>query len=77
MFRGAILFALLASATALNATAFDDYVTKFSKTYTGVEYKQRLTAFLDNDRIIEEHNAKESTYKLGHNQVSKALVCSY
>jgi len=77
MFRGAILFALLASATALNATAFDDYVTKFSKTYTGVEYKQRLTAFLDNDRIIEEHNAKESTYKLGHNQFSDLTITEF
>jgi C1A family cysteine protease len=72
-----IIIVLVASASAFNATTFDAYLTQFSKSYSGAEYKQRFSAYLENDRIIEEHNAKISTFKLGHNQFSDLTITEF
>lgn len=50
---------------------FEGWVTKFQKEYETVEEKmERLLIFLDNHVLIESHNAKKSSYTLGHNEYS-------
>jgi C1A family cysteine protease len=71
------LLLVAAVATASNETAFKEYMTTFSKSYTGAEYGQRLAAFVENSLIIAEHNAKESTYTLGHNEVSDLTLAEF
>jgi len=69
-------FALAAFVTAVSATnevesAFLGYIVQFGKSYpTFEEYGFRLTQFARNHAIIIEHNATESSYKLGHNKMS-------
>jgi C1A family cysteine protease len=76
MFAKILLFAAVASAS--NETAFKSYMVKYSKTYTGAEqYSKRLAAFIENSLIIAEHNAKESSFKLGHNDVSDLTLSEF
>ena len=45
------------------------YIAEYRKNLqNGAEYEMRLKIFSDNVRFIEEHNAKDSSYKLGLNQ---------
>ena len=55
MFARLLLVAAVASAS--NETAFRGWMSTYSKTYPTVAlFEQRLAAFLENDRIINEHN---------------------
>jgi len=49
-------------------TAFGDFMTEHSKSYCTEELLDRYINFKANLDLINEHNAKESTYKLGMNQ---------
>jgi len=49
-------------------TAFGDFMTEHSKSYCTEELLDRYINFKSNLNLINEHNAKESTYKLGMNQ---------
>jgi len=46
------------------------YKQTFHKNYTQSIEEKAFTAFIENDRIIEEHNAKDMSYTLGHNSYS-------
>jgi hypothetical protein len=49
---------------------WNSWKKEFAKSYKlGLE-QARIEAFIANDKIIEEHNAKGETYTLGHNQFS-------
>lgn len=49
--------------------AFQNYVSQFQKVYaTSDEFVYRLQVFADNLDKIDQHNAGESSYKLGVNQ---------
>mmetsp|Transcript_23884 Transcript_23884/g.70355 ORF Transcript_23884/g.70355 Transcript_23884/m.70355 type:complete len:479 (+) Transcript_23884:78-1514(+) len=51
--------------------AFERYKQEFGKTYADEETERiALGHFVSNDRIIEAHNARDSTYTLGHNHYS-------
>lgn len=65
--------ALVASASALSEieSAFLGYITQFGKSYsTMAEYEHRLHQFAQKHSYIQEHNATETDYKLGHNKMS-------
>lgn len=50
---------------------FLDYITEFGKHYVDhVEFKARYSNFMNTHKIILEHNAKEASFFLGHNQFS-------
>jgi len=49
-------------------TAFGDFMTEHSKTYCAEELLDRYINFKSNLDFINEHNAQESSYKLGMNQ---------
>jgi len=65
--------ALVASTQALSEieSSFLGYISQFGKTYsTMAEYEHRLHQFAQKTTLINEHNATESSYKLGYNQFS-------
>jgi len=78
MFKTAILATLAASACALNIHDRGYYESKFVNwlsthkiaTPTGERFVTMLQNFANNDDVIETHNAKKASYKLGHNQYS-------
>jgi len=47
---------------------FDEFIKKYDKHYTDLEYNNKKQVFLENTKLIEEHNRKESSYKLGMNK---------
>jgi hypothetical protein len=49
---------------------WNSWKKEFGKSYKLGSEQSRIEAFLSNDKIIEEHNAKGETYTLGHNQFS-------
>ena len=63
--------AVLASATAAMNTERLDYVNytaRYNKVYGEVdEWKRRYEVWKYNTEQINEHNATESNFKLGHN----------
>jgi len=72
MSRFVFALALAVSASALSsADKFAQYKVDFAKGYdsVGVETKA-LSAFVENDKIIEATNAKNLSYWLGHNEFS-------
>ena len=74
-------FAALASvAAAISADEleFSMYAARFNKIYADVEeFSARLERFMHYDRLIREHNASESNFKLGHNQFSDWTDAEY
>jgi len=76
--KTAALLLLAASAQAKLAkprdqyeASFVDHVNKYNLEFeNGDEFTKRLTIFAANDDLIEQHNAGESSYKLGHNAYS-------
>jgi len=78
MMKTAVLATLAASACALNIHDRGYYEEKFVNwlqthklnTPTGSTFVNWLQNFANNDDVIETHNAKKSTYKLGHNKYS-------
>jgi len=70
-------FVALAIAAVANAVEtennfkFMQFVSKFAKNYDTVEeWMTRMKNWLETEKAIEEHNAKQSSYKLGHNKFS-------
>lgn len=67
----AALLAAFVSATDVYRTQFMQHITEFGLSYGTVEeYEFRFEQFLKKHAHIEEHNAKDSLYTLGHNQFS-------
>ena len=68
-----IALALDSAATASSTveSAFMGYITQFGKSYgTIAEYQLRLEQFTRNYADVMQHNASESSFKLGFNQMS-------
>lgn len=84
-FRLAVIASFFASAIALNAQDRSVYEEKFFnwmaehnvKAETGEQFVHWLQNFANNEDIIQEHNAKDSTYKLGHNKLSHLSLEEY
>jgi len=52
-------------------TEFSKWTSAFNKEYTNEAHRmERFKIWAENHFIIHEHNAKESTYKMGHNAFS-------
>ena len=77
------MFALFVAATssalikAHEEKSFLGYMREFGVYFTGDEYNLRLGIFLSNLRFIQEHNAGESTFKLGINHLSHLTPAEY
>ncbi|GMI06861.1 hypothetical protein TrVE_jg13768 [Triparma verrucosa] len=72
-----VALTLLASAAASNLKApehyeklFGQWMSDFSMTFDKAEYQERLQIFSDADDTINLHNAKNSTFTMGHNEYS-------
>lgn len=81
--KGFIAFAVLTTLTfaylyanghitiSTQETKFQAYLAQFNKGYTTMEeYEMRLKLFKNSLRIVEEHNSKKSSYKMGLNEFS-------
>lgn len=67
-----------ASAMSEIESAFLAYITEFGKSYGSVEeYGFRLSQFVRAHTEILEHNATESSFKLGHNHMSDWTEAEY
>ena len=67
----ALALASAATATSTVESAFMGYITQFGKSYgTVAEYQLRLEQFTRNYADVMQHNASESSFKLGFNQMS-------
>ena len=61
----------------LNAQ-FMQYVAEHGKSYGTIEeFEFRLARFMEQNAIIEEHNAKNGSYTLGHNYMSDWTHAEY
>jgi cathepsin L len=77
-FRTTVAVAILSAALAGNVHDRSFYESKFYswmtehnvKIESGAKFVTMLQNFANNDDVIEAHNAKKSTYKLGHNKFS-------
>ena len=71
-FRGGIVVAILACANAQNGfMRFDKWVSDFQMVFSNNEHKERVyKTWIENDKYIEQVNAQNMTYTLGHNQYS-------
>ena len=76
-------FAFAALATAAAALSADelefiDYAARFNKVYEDMpEFTARFERFIHNHRLINEHNATEANFTLGHNQFSDWHATEY
>eukprot|EP00618_Florenciella_parvula_P036373 CAMPEP_0119468366 /NCGR_PEP_ID=MMETSP1344-20130328/2148_1 /TAXON_ID=236787 /ORGANISM="Florenciella parvula, Strain CCMP2471" /LENGTH=334 /DNA_ID=CAMNT_0007500823 /DNA_START=73 /DNA_END=1077 /DNA_ORIENTATION=+ len=70
----ALAASVLATASATNKmleAKFFDHVAKYGLEFEdGAEFARRMEIFAENDRVIEESNAQNLTYTLGHNAFS-------
>lgn len=72
LFRGI----LLASVAALSAGAtfverFEEWVSEFKQEFRNTDHREDvMRKWIENDKYIEDMNAKNLTYTLGHNQFS-------
>merc|ERR1711990_1317412 len=70
--------AALAMAAVSANEKFLTHVAEFGLSYGTVEeYNFRLANWESLDRLIEEHNATKSSYKLGHNKMSTWTAAEY
>jgi len=61
----------LVTLTPLHGAEWGDYKLSFGKDYATAALEQNaFAAYVENDEIIEEHNAKGLSYTLGHNAFS-------
>jgi C1A family cysteine protease len=77
-----VLFILLLGTVAASQLSADEkfanYKTDFAKTYATTEAEASAkAAFIDNDAIILEHNAKKLSYWLGHNPFSDLTLAEF
>ena len=62
---------MLAPEIAAVAVKYMGYLGEFGKSYiTSEEFAMRKALFTQTDAVINEHNATESSFKLGHNKFS-------
>jgi len=76
----AIFVASSLSAPLIHAheeRSFVQYMRDFGVFFTGDEYALRLGIFLSHIRHIQEHNAGQSTFKLGLNHLSHLTPAEY
>lgn len=59
--------AVAAIAGSSDHMAFTEYVRTFNKVYEASAVAHKFAMFVENSKIIAEHNAKDSSYKLGMN----------
>lgn len=72
------MFALFLCCTALcDERAFVEYLREHNMVFTGEEYKLRYSIFESNLRLINEHNAKKSTFKMGLNRFAVLTQTEY
>ena len=63
----------LLSSAALAATEYDfmSYITYHNKSYATLdEYHTRFQQYLTTDKVINEHNSSQNSYRLAHNKFS-------
>jgi xylem cysteine proteinase/KDEL-tailed cysteine endopeptidase len=61
----------VAQALSEEEVRFLEYMSEYGKQYnTLIEYFERLDMFKAKDAVIKEHNARQSSYVLGHNKFS-------
>jgi len=62
---------MLAPELQAAAMKYMEYTIQHSKSYmTFEEFDVRKALFIQTDAFIEEHNATDSSFKLGHNKFS-------
>ena len=67
----AAAFAAVAVADTLDVRDYLKYVAKFGKDYSTMEeFVERAKIYLENESLINEHNATNASFILGHNQFS-------
>ena len=67
----AALLATVATAAQSSRAKYVEHMIKFGKVHQTVEeFEKRHELYLQTDTFIEEHNATNSSYTLGHNQFS-------
>ena len=53
------------------AVQYMQYVAEYGKSYETIdEFYSRMSLFMKTDSLINEHNANENSFKLGHNKFS-------
>ena len=53
------------------ASQYMGYLAEHGKSYiTNEEFTARKALYMETDRLVNEHNATESSFKLGHNKFS-------
>ena len=61
----------LAAAMPELEVKFVNFIAKYSRNYqTFEEYRMRLEQFIINDILIEETNASQTSFVIGHNSLS-------
>ena len=59
-------------------TGFDAWKAQQNKAYATPEAEKKAAlAWMENDRIIKEHNAGDSSYKMGHNEFSDLTLAEF
>jgi C1A family cysteine protease len=74
------LATVLGAANALSTVEFEymNYMAMFNKSHQDVEtFNFRNENFQSTNAFIKEHNATESSYKVGHNQFSDWSAVEY
>jgi C1A family cysteine protease len=70
----ATLFMLSVASLTVNATnveRFENWVREFRQEFRNTEHREGIMRkWVENDKFIDETNAKNMTYSLGHNQFS-------
>lgn len=70
----ATLFMLSVASLTVNATfveRFENWVKEFKQEFHNTEHREGIMRkWIENDKFIDESNAKNLTYSLGHNQFS-------
>jgi len=70
----ATLFMLSVASLTVNATnveRFENWVREFRQEFRNTEHREGIMRkWIENDKFIDETNAKNMTYSLGHNQFS-------
>ena len=62
---------MLAPELAAMASQYMQYLTFHGKSYITIEeFELRKALYIETDAVINEHNATESSFKLGHNKFS-------
>lgn len=71
----AVLISIAVVSAALDRETYEQRFVNWMNSFNikfsnGVDFVKYLNNFIENDKIIEAHNALNSTYTLGHNQFS-------